>query len=113
MGYAKMGAAVVATVLSALVVALTGDQVVDDVEWINVAVIAVAAAGIFTAPNIPGSRYTKAVLAVLAAVLTLLVNLIADGITVSEWMQLGVVALGALGVFAVPNVESAKPRHVA
>lgn len=112
MEYAKMGAAVVATVLSGLVAALTGDQVVDDVEWINLAILAVFALAVFTAPNVPGARYTKAALAVLAAVLTLLVNLIADGITISEWMQLGVAALGALGVLSIPN-SGVAPRHAA
>lgn len=101
--YAKMIAAVVATVLSAVIAALTGDNFIGPVEWINIAIAAVFAAGIFAAPNVPGSRYTKTVLAVLSAVLVLSVNLIADGITVSEWLQLGTAALGALGVYAVPN----------
>jgi hypothetical protein len=49
------------------------------------------------------------VLAVLSAVLMLAVNLIADGITISEWLQLGVAALGALGVYAVPNSNQPDP----
>ena len=107
MNYAKAGAAVVATVLTGVVAALTGDAVIDDVEWINVAIVGVGALAVFAAPNVPGARVTKAVLAVLSAVLVLLVNMIADGITMSEWMQLGVAALGALGVYAVPNTGSA------
>jgi len=107
MNYAKAGAAVVATVLSAIVAALTGDGVVGDVEWINIAIAGVGALAVFAAPNVPGARYTKAVLAVLSAVLMLLTNLIADGVTISEWMQLGVAALGALGVYAVPNTGAA------
>ena len=107
MNYAKAGAAAVATILSAAVVSLTGDAVIDDVEWINIAIAGVGALAVFAAPNVPGARVTKAVLAVLSAVLVLLVNLIADGITMSEWMQLGVAALGALGVYSVPNTGSA------
>lgn len=101
--YAKAGAAVVATILAAVSAALTGDSVIDTTEWLNVAVLAVGALGVFAAPNVPGARVTKAVLAVLSAVLVLAVNLIAGGIDLSEWIQLGLAALGALGVYAVPN----------
>lgn len=107
MNYAKSGAAVVATVLSGVVAALTGDNLISPVEWINVSILGVGALAVFAAPNVPGARVTKAVLAVLSAVLVLLVNLIVDGVTVSEWLQLGVAALGALGVYAVPNTGSA------
>lgn len=103
MNYAKAILAVVATILSALVAALSGDNSISDIELINVAIIAVGSLAVFAAPNVPGARYTKSVLAVLTAVLTLLVNLIVDGVTVSEWIQLGVAALGALGIYAVPN----------
>lgn len=103
MNYAKALAAVVATVLSGVIAALTGDNYIGDVEWINVAILGVGSLAVFAGPNVPGSRYTKAVLAVLSAILVLLVNLIVDGITVSEWLQLGVAALGALGVYSVPN----------
>lgn len=106
MTYAKALAAVLAAVLSAVAAAFTGDNYISPVEWINVAILGVSAASVFSAPNVPGARYTKAVLAVLAAVLTLAVNLIADGITVSEWLQLGVAAVGALSVYVVPNSGS-------
>lgn len=104
MNYAKALAAVLATVLSAVVAALTGDEVVSTVEWVNIAIAGVGAAAVFAAPNVPGAAYTKAVLAVLTAVLTLLADLLLVGpLGTSEWLQLGVVALGALGVYAVPN----------
>lgn len=101
--YAKALAAVVATVLSGVVAALTGDNAVSAQEWVNVAILAAGAMSIFAAPNVPGAPVTKAVLAVVTAVLTLAVNLLAGGLDVSEWLQLGVAALGALGVYAVPN----------
>lgn len=104
--YAKLGAAVVATILSAIIAALTGDAVISDIEWINIGIAGVGALAVFSAPNVPGAPVVKTILAVLSAVLVLLVNLIADGVTISEWMQLGVAALGALGVYAVPNQGS-------
>lgn len=106
MDYRKAVAAVVATVLSAILAALTGDQSLSPVEWVNVAIAAVGAAAVFAAPNVPGARYTKSVLAVLAAVLVVLNSAITGGVTMEEWLQIGLAALGALGVYAVPNSES-------
>lgn len=103
MNYAKAVAAVVGAGLSAAIVALTGDNAFSNVELINVAIAVVGAAAVFAAPNVPGAPITKAVLAVLLAVLTLSVNLIVDGVTASEWLQLAVAALSALGVYSVPN----------
>lgn len=108
MTYAKSLAAVLTTILAGVIGALTGDNVISAIEWINVAILGVGALAVFAAPNVPGARITKAVLAVLSAVLVLLVNLIVDGVTISEWLQLGVAALGALGVYAVPNSERPK-----
>lgn len=108
MNYAKALAAVLASGLSAAIVALTGDQAFSNVELINVAIAVVGAAAVFAGPNVPHSRFTKAILAVLTAVLTLAVNLIADGVTVSEWLQLAVAALSAVGVYAVRNAPA---RH--
>src|SRR4051812_5600388 len=109
--YVKYVAALVGTVLSALVGALT-DNVITDTEWINVAIAGVGALAVFTAPNIPGAIYTKAILAALTAVLQLLVSFISDGISASEWLQLAVAALTALGVYQVANTEPpAAPLH--
>lgn len=102
MNYAKAAAGVLAAVATAIVAALMGDDAISNVEWVNVAVVAVGAAAVFAAPNVPGARYTKAILAALAAVLVLLVSVITDGITATEWIQLALAAAGALGVFAAP-----------
>jgi hypothetical protein len=101
--YAKMLGAVVATVLAALVASWTDG--VTSQEWVNVAIAGTTAAAVFTAPNVPGSRYTKAVLAVLGAVLAFLVTAIAGGVDSAELLQIGVLVLGALGVTAVPNKD--------
>lgn len=101
MTYMKSLGMVVATVLSAIVAAWTGGVTVP--EWINIAIIGVAAAEVFAAPNVPGANYTKTILAVLAAVLTALTSMVTGGISTPELMQLAVVALGALGVYALPK----------
>lgn len=103
--YAKFVAIVVATVLSAISAALFGDSVISPAEWVNVAILGVGALGVFAAPNIPGSAYTKSILAVLTAGLTVLASVIVGGISVSEWIQIALAALGALGVYAVPNAD--------
>lgn len=103
--YAKFVLAVVATVLTGLVGAYT-DGVITNVEWINVAIVGVGACGVFAAPNVRGAMYTKAIIAVLSAVLAALASFITDGISQSELMQLGVIALGAIGIYAVPNSTS-------
>lgn len=106
MNYAKSVAAVIATVLTAIIAALVGDAAISAVEWVNVAIAGVGAAAVFASPNVPGARYTKSILAVLSAVLMLLTSVIVDGITMTEWLQIAVAALGALGVYAAPYTFS-------
>ena len=105
--YAKFAAQVVATVLAAVLAAFTGDNVINATEWVNIAIIGVGACAVFTGPNVPGASYTKTVLAVLAAVLTVLASAIIGGIDVTEWIQIGMAALGALGVVVLPNKDKA------
>lgn len=104
--YSKFVAIVIATVLSAVSAALLGDNVISPQEWVNVAILGVGAAGVFAAPNVPGAAYTKSVLAVLAAVLTVLASVIVGGVGTAEIIQMVLAGLGALGVYAVPNKAS-------
>lgn len=110
MTYAKTVAMIAATGLSAMIVALTGDNAFSPVELVNVAFAVVGAVGVFYVPNAPNGPVAKAVVATLMAVLTLATNLIADGVTLSEWLQLAVAALGALGVYGLSNQP--RPPHV-
>lgn len=105
--YAKFAAAVIATVLSGIVAALYGDNAISNPEWVNIAIAAVGALAVFAAPNVPGAAYTKSILAVLAAGLAVAASAIIGGITTTEWIQIALAALGALGVYAVPN----KPKY--
>jgi 2-keto-3-deoxy-6-phosphogluconate aldolase len=103
--YSKFAAAVVATVLSAISAALFGDGVISATEWVNVAIAGVGAAAVFAAPNVPGAAYTKSVLAVLTAVLTVLASAIVGGISTEEWIQILLAGLGAVGVYSVTNKQ--------
>lgn len=100
--YGKSVLAVLAAVLGAVVAAGMGDGHISSTEWVNVAVMGVGAASVFAAPNVPGAKYTKSVLAALAAGLTVMVSAIVGGITVVEWYQIGAAVLGALGVYVAP-----------
>lgn len=102
--YWKSILSVVATILTA-VVALSGGGISSG-EWIQVAVAGVGACAIFTGANVPGAVYTKTVLAVLAAVLAFLTSAIVGGVSGTEWLQIAVLALGAVGVYAVPNTDN-------
>lgn len=104
--YSKFVAIVIATVLSALTAALVGDNVISPQEWVNVAILGVGAAGVFAAPNVPGAAYTKSILAVLAAVLTVLASVIVGGVGTAELIQMILAGLGAIGVYAVPNKDN-------
>lgn len=102
MRYLKAAGMVVATGIMALIGALVTPGV-DSREWINIALAVAGAAAVFAAPNVPGASYTKSVLAVITAVLMLAVNMIAGGIDLSETLQMVLAALGAVGVYALPN----------
>lgn len=99
--YSKAIAQVVATVLVALAAVWTGG--VTNVELINVCIVGVGALAVFAAPNVPGARYTKSILAVLSAVLVVLASVITGGLVFPEIVQIVIAGLGALGVYAVPN----------
>ena len=100
--YAKSLLAVVATVVTAIV-AFDGGNGLTSTEWVNVAIAGVGALAVFAAPNVPGAVYTKSVLAVATAVLGFLASAIVGGVSGDEWLQIIVLALGAVGVYAVPN----------
>lgn len=101
--YWKAALMVVATVLSAVVAAMLGDNNVSPTEWVNVAILGVGSASVFAAPNVPGAEFTKTVIAVLTAVLAVLASAIVGGVTNVEWMQIALAGLGAVGVFAKAN----------
>jgi hypothetical protein len=104
MRYAKLLAQVVATVLVALIPYLVAGGL-SPVDWVNVALVGIGAAAVFTGPNVPGAPVTKTVLSVLAAVGVALNSVITGGISTAEWLAVAIAALGALGVYAVPNAR--------
>lgn len=102
--YLKFAAQVVAAVLAAIVAASV-DNRVDFDEWVNAGYVGLGAVAVLGAGNLPAGvwRYTKTMVAAASAVLVLWHSLASGGLTVSEWLQLGAAALGAVGVYALPG----------
>lgn len=110
MNYWKAIISVVAAGLSAIAAALTGDGAIDATEGVNVVILTLGAAAVLVAPNVPGSQYTKVLHAVLTAVAVAAASLVADGLSWTDAAQLGVAALGALGVYLAPYQRPATTR---
>ncbi len=106
--YTKTIVMFVATVLGFVGAALTGGII--PTEWVNIAILSTGAAAVFTAPNVPGANYTKAILTVFTAVLTVLASVIIGGVTPGEWYQIGAAALGAVSVYGLKNQPSTLQR---
>ena len=111
-GYGKFFMQVAATALAAIVAALVDDRI-DFTEWLNVGVLALGAVGVAAAGNLPSGfwSHAKTWVAAASAVLVLWQSLASGGMTTSEWLQLAMAALGAVGVYAVrgPVVHEAPP----
>lgn len=99
--YTKTVAQFVATVLGYLGAALAGGVTPD--EWVNVAILAVGAAAVFAAPNVPGAPVVKFVLSLLTAGLVVLQSVIEAGVTTGEWYQIAAAVAGALAVYGLAN----------
>lgn len=101
--YRKAFVGAAGVVLSLLVAALAGDGVINLNEWANVVVLGTGAVSVGLAANVPGAKYTKAILAAASAVASLLVSLYTGGLTTPEIWQLVVAGLTAAGVYQIPN----------
>lgn len=102
---------VLATGLTAAVAALA-DGRVSQPEAVNILLAVLGAGVVFTAPTIPGHEYVKWTLAAATAAATAIASFITTGgittLTPSEWIQVAIAVLGALGVGVYPNAAPAK-----
>lgn len=103
--YGKFIGQVVATVLAAIVPALAGDGVVSSAEWLNVGILALGAVSVLGAGEFPEGvwKYMKTYVSAATAGLLVLASFWTGGVTTTEWLQVGVAVLGALGVTAAPG----------
>ena len=101
--YQKLIAQLVATVLAGIVPALAGDNHISAAEWINVVILALGAVAVLGAGNLPEGvwAHTKAIVSAATAGAVLLQSSISGGVNPTEWLQIALAVLGALGVLAV------------
>lgn len=101
--YRKFVAQILATIAAAFVVALTGDNVIDTSETFNIILIGLGSISVLGAGNLPTGvwAYTKLYISAATAGAVFLSSAITSGITLSEWIQLGMAVAGAFGVYSL------------
>lgn len=105
MNYIKFLIMLVMTFLTWLTSALTGDDNVSPEEWTNSGIVLAAAIGVWYFSNDTAAKFAKAVAAGLGAAAALLNTALADGVTNSEWIQVGLAGAGAVLVLASPGPQ--------
>lgn len=91
------------TLATAVIMAIIGyldDQVISSMEWLLITVVALNAITVYIVPNLTGglAKYTKAIVQLASAAVGALILVWANGVDTSEWLQVLVAALGAIGV---------------
>ncbi len=104
--YGKALASAFFAVLVAVYTALNGDNRIDGLEWIVVAIAFTNAVGVYLVPLAPQTRYSKTAVAVVLAVLQVLTTVIVGGIDSTEWILVLLSVGQALGVAAAPSVSN-------
>lgn len=105
---AKFLTAILGAALVVLTSALT-DGHVSTVEAVQIAVAVTAAGGVWIAANVPGMPAAKTAIAALLAALDLVATYLVNpggglnSITGSQWANVGLAVLTALGVYVVRN----------
>lgn len=110
------GKAIIAVLTAAVVAAyqaLSGDQNIEPVEWVSVAIAAVTAVGVYLVPLAPGARWSKTAVAVVLSVLQVLTTAILGGLGGDEILLMLITAAGAAGIWIAPAVSTAGTAPVA
>ena len=105
--YGKALAALFFAALTAASAALT-DGSVTRVEWVQIVIAVVTTLGVVLVPIHPEWTWTKTVVAALLAGLNVVVTFIANGATLSNWIEVALAVLTALGVAAAPAASRRK-----
>lgn len=100
--YAKFAVYTFFAALLALYDALS-DGSVTSVEWVGLVVAGATAAGVWLRQNASANLAAKAVVAVVGTTAAFALTTIADGLSAQDWTQLLILAIGSVGVYAVPN----------
>jgi hypothetical protein len=103
--YLKPLAQLGATVLSALLVVLTSQDHISNVDWVNIAITGLGAVMVLGAGNFPEGfwSHTKAYVSAAMAALVTLNSILVTGANLdrANWIEIIMAFLAALGVVAV------------
>jgi hypothetical protein len=103
--YAKFLTYTLFAAFTALYAALSDDRITD-VEWVGLVVAGATAAGVWLRQNSPSNVAAKALVAFVGTAAAFVATSITDGLSTQDWVQLVILGLGSLGVYAVPNAGS-------
>jgi len=107
-GFLKFGMAVLVTILTALAPLAVPGHHISHAEWVNVIITGLGAVTVVIIPNLTGGigHYAKYVVGAITAAMVVLSSLLAQGagVGLAEIIQMLIAAVGALGIFAVPNM---------
>lgn len=111
--FLKLAAALFGTIASSVAaLGITGGHI-DATQWVNIGIAAIAAFQVWYVTETSDNPHGKAVIAGVAAALVAVQSFISGGghIDLTEWMQVGMAALTATGIWAAPSL--AKTGNVA
>lgn len=102
--YGKSITYVALAAVTFLVTALTDDTLSME-EFLNLGVVILGAVGVYVIPNSPEgvARFLKTGVTAATAALVAILSFLTDGISTTEWLQIGIATLAAVGVYIVPN----------
>ncbi|SDG21252.1 hypothetical protein [Microbacterium sp. 77mftsu3.1] len=102
--YAKSIVYIALTAVMFLVTALSDDALSVE-ELLNLAVAVIGAVVVYLVPNFSTAvgKYAKTIATAATAGILLAISFLTDGISLVEWMQIGIASLAAIGVYIVPN----------
>jgi hypothetical protein len=106
--YLKTIAHLLVTVMAAIIAASADDRI-DSIEWVNTLILFLGTVSVLGAGNMPEGiwKRTKAIVAAATAAAVVAHTLLSAGLSLglTEYLQMGVAALGALGVYAVKGPQ--------
>ncbi len=106
--YLKTIAHLLVTVMAAIIAASADDRI-DSIEWVNTLILFLGTVSVLGAGNFPAGiwKRTKAIVAAATAAAVVAHTLLSAGLSLglTEYLQMGVAALGALGVYAVKGPQ--------
>lgn len=110
--YAKSIVMVIAAGIGILTAALS-DGVVSATEFVNIAIAIVTAIGVYIVPNLDAGvgKYAKTIVAAVGAGLSALIVILGTNlgwadVSSSDWLNVLLAALAAVGLYIVPNVAA-------